>query len=255
MSMENPPLEQVRAVLFDLDGTLLGVEMSKFIPAYLEGLSGHFADQVDRRAFARVLTATTFALLRSDDGSRSNQEMLLEAVGLHLGIGRAKWEQGLAAFFREGLEDLEKLITSLPLAREILERCFSRNLQVVVATNPVFPKPLVDARLQWGNLHDFPFALVTSYENCRYCKPHPGYFQDILQSVGLQPGQCVMVGNDTEHDLAARQAGIPTFLVDTWLVDRQQGSFTTDYRGGHEDLLEFVGRLGQDPPPISGFGP
>ncbi len=49
-----------------------------------------------------------------------------------------------------------------------------------------------------------------------------------------------MVGNDTEHDLAAREVGIATFLVDTWLVDRLDGRFETDFRGGHADLLRFL---------------
>ncbi len=244
MVMEENPLTQVRAIFFDLDGTLLEVEMKKFIPAYLSTLSGYFEDKVDRRTFAQVLTATTFALLRSDDGSRTNEEMLIEAVGVYLGINRTQFEQRLAAFFQEGMAQLAELVTALPMAREILACCFARDLKVVVATNPVFPRPLVDARLHWGNLHDFPFDLVTSYENSRYCKPNVRYFQDLLEQFGLQPHQCVMVGNDTEHDLAARQAGIPTFLADTWLIDRQQGDFTTDFRGGHEELLQFVGRLG-----------
>ncbi len=53
-----------------------------------------------------------------------------------------------------------------------------------------------------------------------------------------------MVGNDTEHDLAARNVGIATFLVDTWLADRLYGDFETDYRGGHPELLQFLGRVG-----------
>jgi hypothetical protein len=53
-----------------------------------------------------------------------------------------------------------------------------------------------------------------------------------------------MVGNDTEHDLGARSAGIPTFLVDTWLLDRANGHYVTDFRGGHLDLFRFLGQLG-----------
>ena len=56
----------------------------------------------------------------------------------------------------------------------------------------------------------------------------------------LQAEECLMVGNDSRHDLAARDVGIPTFLVDTWLIDRCQGDFTADLRGDHSFLLDFI---------------
>ncbi len=237
-------LGNIRGVLFDLDGTLLQVEMRKFIPNYLRTLAEFFDDLVDRRAFAEAMTATTFGLLRADDGRRTNEEMLLEAICRYLGIHRSVYRERLKDFFSRGMAELAPLVTPLPLARRILERCFERGLSVVIATNPVFPRPLVEARLDWGGLLDFPYQLVTSYENSRYCKPNVRYFHDVLEQVGLAPEQCVMVGNDTEHDLAAREAGITTFLVDTWMIDRQGGAFVTDFRGGHAELYEFVGQLG-----------
>ncbi len=52
-----------------------------------------------------------------------------------------------------------------------------------------------------------------------------------------------MVGNDTEHDLAAAQVGIPTFLVETWMIDRLDGAFQSDMRGDHDGLLEFLQKV------------
>jgi FMN phosphatase YigB (HAD superfamily) len=119
----------------------------------------------------------------------------------------------------------------------------------VIATNPVFPRKLVEARLQWGEIADFPYDLVTSFENSRFCKPHPGYFLQVLEHLALAPEEVVMIGNDTEHDLGARAAGIASFLVDTWLVDRLAGAFQADFRGNHLDLFRFIGRLGETPQP------
>ncbi len=237
-------LAPVKGVLFDLDGTLLQVEMREFIPAYLQSLGGCFADFVGPRKFASVMSATTFALINSDDGDRTNEEAFLQAAERHMGIGREAFAQGLEVFCREGLPGLQSLIQPLPAARRILECCFERGLKVAVATNPVFPRALVDARLEWGGLSDLPFDLVTSYENSRYCKPNRRYFEDVLQELDLAPPQCVMVGNDTEHDLAARDMGIPTFLVDTWMIDRLGGAYLSDYQGGHEQLYQFVSQLG-----------
>jgi FMN phosphatase YigB (HAD superfamily) len=52
---------------------------------------------------------------------------------------------------------------------------------------------------------------------------------------GLAPEECLMVGNASGHDRAARQVGIPTFLVDTWLEDRCNSLFASDFRGSHSD--------------------
>jgi FMN phosphatase YigB (HAD superfamily) len=113
-------------------------------------------------------------------------------------------------------------------------------LNVVIATNPVFPMRVVESRLARAGLAGFDFQLITSSENCRRCKPNPDYFNDILTQLKLPAEACLMVGNDSEHDLAARKVGIPTFLVDTWLIDRCDGDFTTDLRGDHSALLDFI---------------
>jgi FMN phosphatase YigB (HAD superfamily) len=239
---------RIRAVLFDLDGTLLQVEMESFIPAYIAQVGRHFAPQVAAEPFQRVFRSAIRALLTAETGDCSNQDRFLDILEHDLQLPAERVAAGLEAFYQDGLADLAGLIRPLPLARNILARCFKRDLKVVIATNPVFPRPVVDARLRWGGIADFPFELVTTLENCRFCKPQPGFFEDLLRTLGLTPEACLMVGNDTGHDLASRQIGIPTFLVDTWLVDRCGGEFITDFRGGHLDLFRFLGKLGASRP-------
>jgi hypothetical protein len=52
-----------------------------------------------------------------------------------------------------------------------------------------------------------------------------------------------MVGNDTRYDLAAQQAGIATFLVDTCLIDREGLSHKAAFLGNHANLLDFIEHL------------
>jgi FMN phosphatase YigB (HAD superfamily) len=233
----------LKAVLFDLDGTLLDVEMAEFIPAYVQGLASHFTDLAEPDRFADTVLAATFALIRDDSVRASNEALFLEAMHRRLGIEAVEFVRRLDAFVEDGLGELAPMVRASPAARDILQLCFDRGLRVVIATNPVFPRPVIDARLQWGDLHDFDYSLVTSYENTRLCKPHPGYFHDILAQFNLDPEQCLMVGNDTEHDLAAGQVGIPTFLVETWMIDRLDGVFQSDMRGDHDGLLEFLQKV------------
>ncbi len=242
--MKTPELSDIEGVLFDLDGTLLEVEMCEFIPAYITSLADCFGDLVDRTAFADALLAATFSLLHARSGGPTNEELFLAALDRHAGIAPAQFAERFQDFCAGSLSALAPHVRPSPLARKVVERCFERGLKVAIATNPVFPRPVVEARLRWGNLHDFDFAHVSTFENSRFCKPDPQYFHDLLQTLGMDPRQCLMVGNDTEHDLAARQVGIRTFLVDTWLIDRLDGEYEFDYRGGHSELLHFMGEIG-----------
>ncbi len=232
-----PPIE---AILFDLDGTLLNVEMDAYISGYVRGLARHFSDLANRCRFADTVVASAFDLLNADQGEQTMEELFLTLIEERLGIDGTLFCDRLNQFCNNGLQRLAPLVRPFPLVRKILQECFDSGLRVIVATNPFFPLPVVEARLKWGQLDDFPFELITSYENSRFCKPHRQYFVDILHSQRLNPQKAIMVGNDTEYDLPAQRAGLSTFLLDTCLIDRNNRSAHADFCGSHQDLLELV---------------
>ena len=46
-----------------------------------------------------------------------------------------------------------------------------------------------------------------------WTKPHAGYYRQILAMTGRRPDQCLMVGDDPRMDMAAKEAGIATWLA------------------------------------------
>jgi FMN phosphatase YigB (HAD superfamily) len=229
----------LKAVFFDLDGTLLDVEMSGFIATYIEGLSIHFADVALRYTVRSAFREAMVAVMAGNGGFESNEKLFFAVLRQRLGIDADFFYGRLDNYCDDGLLRLQPFIRPLPLVRQILERCRDRDLKVVLATNPIFPRSIIDARLEWGGIADFPFDLVTSLENTRFCKPDPRYYKDLLDGFDLAAKEAIMVGNDTENDLAARAAGMKTFLVETCLIDRGNG-FRPDYRGSHQELLRFL---------------
>jgi len=231
---------ELKGLLFDLDGTLLQVEMQHFIPAYLDDLALHFSASVPSGRFSRVARQAVHALLAKGDARRTNRERYVAILEAQLGIPEKLFEERLALWLEEGLPRLAHHVTPIAGARPLLDYCFSLGLPVILATNPVFPRAMIEARLAWGGLGDYPFDMITSYENSRYCKPQPDYFKDVLEGFELVPENCLMIGNDTQHDLAAAAIGMSTFLVDTFMVDRLGGDFSSNYRGSLADLFGML---------------
>lgn len=231
-------LEPIRAVLFDLDGTLIDVDMQLFIPAYLRRLADRLEPHAAPRQTLRTLNAAVMAMLGKTDGEHSLEELLRIMLANELQLDWADYQAGLAACCDNDLEALRPLVRPHPLARALVEACLSRGWRVALATNPVFPRAVIDARLVWGGLDDLPFQPVTSYETSRLCKPHSGFFTDLLGELDLPPQACLMIGNDTLHDLSAGRAGLATCLLTTWRIDRASPSFPADWEGSHEALLQ-----------------
>ena len=236
-------LDPVEAVLFDLDGTLIEVDMQRFIPAYLQRLTAHLKEYGEPRRIAATIRAAVVEMLTCSTGQRTMEEILLHSLANDHGIDRRSFQGFLEKFIQADLPDLQGMVRRHPAAAALLEACRENGWQLVVATNPIFPRRVVEARLAWAGLDQVPFRLITAYETARYCKPHPEFFGDILRALACPADVCLMVGNDTEHDLAAARVGLQTCLLSTWRIDRLAGRYQANWEGSHEALLaRFRGR-------------
>lgn len=234
-----------KALLFDLDGTLLDLDMETFLPAYFQALTRRFGQLVDPQQFVDHLVASTAVMMASKDPEKTNEEVFMADFIPRLGLSREVLLPLLNDFYLNDFGALAGESRRKPLAREIIQYAFARGFAVVVATNPVFPKLAIAHRLRWAGVgvEDFPYRLVTSYEIMHFCKPNREYYEEILASLGLKAGECLMIGNDVQDDLRAREVGIRTFLVEDHLINRTGEAPQTDYRGSLEDLYEFIKAL------------
>ena len=233
--------EPIEAILFDLDGTLLRVQMDHFIPRYVERLAAYCAPHVKPRRFtSAMLDAIRQLIIEEGDGQVSNEQRLFALLKKQLGIAETLVLESLAHYAEHHLDELQHLVHPIPLAQQIVNDCHRRAIPMVLATNPVFPRFMIEARMAWAELDLGLFRHLTSYENSRYCKPQAGYFAEIAALINVPPERCLMVGNDSSHDLAAAAVGMQTFLVDTWLVERNEKRWPSHYRGDHLALQRFL---------------
>ena len=101
-------------------------------------------------------------------------------------------------------------------ARELVDWSLDRGLRIVVATNPLFPRPAIDERIRWAGFDpgDGTFDLVTSADDMHATKASPAYYREILERVGATPGESLMVGDDWGWDVVqSGRAGIRAWWV------------------------------------------
>lgn len=227
-----------KGVFFDLDGTLLAMDLDEFLNQYFRALTAKAAPYVESQHFMKSLLGATEKMLYND-GSKTNEEVFMEDFFLRVDKEPHELMPVFDDFYRREFRQLGKDVQPRAEARQAVEMATAGGAQVVLATNPLFPRMAVDARLEWAGLSNFPFRHITSYENSSYCKPNPAYYSEILAATGLRGRDCLMVGNDSKEDLVAAELDFDTFLLEEYVIDR--GSpYTPTWRGGWADLLEVL---------------
>jgi len=215
--------------------------MTEFISRYVCGLATYCKEYAKPKKFeAAMLEAIRSLILCDGNGTLTNEQRFVSHLQKALTVPQMVVRDCFDGFQRSGLADLKSLVKPIPLARKIVEECLAQGVPLVLATNPVFPEFMIKARLHWAELDDLQFAHLTSFENSCFCKPQAGYFLEIATLFNVSPQDCLMVGNDTSHDLSAAAVGMETYLVDTWLIDREESSWPCQNRGDHSALQFFL---------------
>ncbi|MCR6096424.1 HAD family hydrolase [Salipaludibacillus agaradhaerens] len=232
----------IKAILFDLDGTLLPMDTEAFISTYMSELAARVSHIVSPDIFTKALWNGTKAMM-SDTNSTITNEKVFEAVFLkETGLKKEDIWPELDEFYITTFPSFSYLCHSQPIARHIVEEAVKKQYKIAVATNPVFPKAAIHHRLEWAGISDMPFDLVTVYEESTFTKPHKQYFESIAQQLDVHPSECVMVGNDKQEDMAASLSGMKTFLIEGCVIDRGKPQYAIDAKGSLDDFFLMLKR-------------
>ncbi len=236
----------LKAVLFDLDNTLILFEEEKFLGGYYPVLAARFAGVLPDGQFAERLMKAT-VVLRENDGSNVNRELFLRTFCDGFNVNRDEVWSRFEQFFSLDFDIFKDAVTAAPGAAEVFRRVKERGLKIVVATNPIWPLVVQQKRLGWAGLGDIEVDLVTHIDNMSYCKPQLGYFKQICQLIGVKPGECLMVGDDPANDMVAAKAGMKTFqTTDSRAYSQKPLEISKNVIGNNLDgipLADFSGPL------------
>lgn len=233
---------KIKHMLFDLDGTLLPMVQEEFVRYYMPLLAKKYIAngiEAEPKEFIKAVWAGYEAMVKND-GSCTNREVFWKYLGGLLPVPLEESERIALDFYANEFNEVICVTSPTPVADQVIQAAKAKGIQVYLATNPVFPRCATMNRIGWAGLHAGDFRTITTYENCRYCKPNPAYFAEILKEFSLKPEECLMVGNDVEEDLAIRTLGVKTYLVTDTLENKKKLPLTSEYAGSLKELLAFV---------------
>lgn len=234
----------IDTILFDLDGTLLPMDNEIFTKGYFKGLAAKLAPLgYEPKHLVNCVWSGTAAMVKND-GTRLNAERFWETfAAMNPDIWDPAHENLTDSFYTNEFHAAKQYTGENPLAKELVDTLKKEGYRVVLATNPLFPKVGIEARLSWIGLTCSDFDLVTTYENMHYCKPNPKYYGEILGMIGKTPAECLMVGNNTDEDCAAaKAAGLETVLVTDCLINESCTPVATYTNTVFSELHEVICR-------------
>lgn len=231
-----------KAILFDLDGTLLPMDNDEFTHGYFGLLYKAVAPLgYEKDSFVKAMWAGVAAMVKNTT-DKLNFERFWEVFSELLGD---QVKEHIPHFDRFYTEDFNKAVAftqPTPFAKEAVMLAKEKAEKVLLATNPFFPPVAVKARLEWAGLKWEDFDHITHYDNSKRCKPNPQYYIEVAGAIEADPKECLMIGNNTREDIAAAQAvGMDTFLITDCIIS--EGEMPETKKGTFAELVEFLNAL------------
>lgn len=202
----------LRAVFFDLDNTLIRFGERQFFQGYIPAITRFFADVMPEDQFVERLLSSTGAVL-NNNGQILNVDCFMNAFCKGYEPQRDEFWKRFMRFYETEYDQFRSLASAPAGVREMLRQLRERSLEIVIASNPLWPSIAQNKRLAWAGLGDLEFDLITNIENMTYCKPKVEYYREICLRIGQGPEACLMVGNDPVNDMVVGTIGMKTYLV------------------------------------------
>jgi FMN phosphatase YigB (HAD superfamily) len=209
----------LKAVFFDLDGTLLPLDEQKFIEIYVSELVKKFVPLgYDKNKILDFSQKSIIAMF-NNDGSKTNEEVYRDVYKDIFGKYDDNDVNHILDFHQNEFFKTKEACGYNPLAKEIVKFVKDNNLLSVLSTNPVFQKTCTISRMGFTDLIESDFDYITTYENSRFCKPNPNYFIDLLNKFNLKSDEVIVFGNNTYEDgECSLGANIKCYLIKDYLI-------------------------------------
>lgn len=228
------------AIFFDLDGTLLPMEVQDFLDRYFDVLGrAAAAHGYEPATFCRAV-GVSVGSMTSHAAGMSNEDAFWDRFEREWGKAGPAEERFFEDFYGGAFDEVGKDVVANPAAARAVETLDAKGYPLYLTTMPMFPREAVEARLRWAGVDPAFFRIITTYDNSTACKPSLDYYRENVRRAGAAPQDILMVGNNTEEDLDAMQLGMDAFLVTDYLIDPNGFDVETVKHGSLAQFAQFA---------------
>jgi phosphoglycolate phosphatase len=184
-------LSDIKAILFDLDGTLIDS-------------APDLGAAADRLRTDQGLEPLGLPLYRPHTGTGARGML---KIAFEMEPDHPDFEQLKEAFFRQYEQNLVVHTAPFEGVNELIEGLVSRDLGWGIVTNKSerFTLPLVKQIPLLTQAQ-----IVICGDTTPHAKPHPAPILEAIKRMGLRPAECVYVGDDERDIVAGKAAGVKT---------------------------------------------
>ena len=206
----------VKVLLFDLDNTLLFMDENNFVLSYATNLAKYFSDVFgDPKVFIHHLLEGTNYMVATKSQDMNIAKFFQYFIHHCNGLYEEIVYDRFLNFYTHEFDNVKNIVVSTHLAPKIIEKALHSNLEIVIATNPIFPEIATRKRLELACLGNFidKLLLVTYGEQFNTTKPDINYYKQILEKTEHTAEEFLIVGIDIYNDVVASLIGMKFFYI------------------------------------------
>ena len=208
--------ENISVLLFDLDNTLLFLDENKFVISYASNLATYFNDVFqDPKIFIHHLLEGTKFMVNTHTSEKNIEKFFHYFVPHCKNLSKEVIYKRFLDFYNNEFDNVKYIVRPSPVAPKVFENALRKGFDIVIATNPIFPEIATKKRLIWAGLENYidNLLLITHGEQFTTTKPDMEYYKQILDIIGRNANECLMIGNDIYNDGSASLIGMKYYQL------------------------------------------
>ena len=234
----------IKTIFFDLDGTLLNMDLDLFIHLYISEIAKFLANKKieHAEAISKAILNSSLKMV-TNDGKVTNEELFWNEFEKATNIKRNNIEPIMVEFYEKYFIGVSPSISENINMVEAINILYKKGYKLYLTTNPLFPLVATLSRMSWANVDHNKFEYITCFTDCHYSKPNPLFFEEIITKFDINRDEVLVVGNDAKEDLCCKKVGLlNTYLITDNLL-HPEGKEEAKYISSSKEFLEFVSNL------------